>query len=149
MAINRRQLSASREPKPGQRGSHRLDVDCVSHQRVVDRERAGPGARHPEHDDFVMFELDAGRRASATGPQGEIRADVGLAQLCVVDLSERNRDPQRTCGARQAHRLEGLANRNAGSPAFGLGDTLSGKQRTFDLDVVHIRRIGNRSRPHC
>src|SRR5437763_425566 len=63
----RSKLSPGLKAQAAERRAHRLDVDCVSHHGMIDRERAGPRRRHAEHDDLVVHQLDPGRCARAAG----------------------------------------------------------------------------------
>ena len=57
-----------RKAETAERAAHRLDVDRVRHDGVIDGERPAPLRRHAEHDDLVTQQFDACRATGAARP---------------------------------------------------------------------------------
>ena len=70
-----------------------------------------------------------------------------LAPMSASDSDGRSISPsatrraERAGGAREAHRLQGVARGHRGTPAVRLGDPLGDEQRAFHLNEVHVGRI--------
>ena len=110
---------------------------------MVDGERPAPGGAHAEHDDLVVFELDAGRRRGAAGPHRRVAPDRAIVHGLDRHLPERDGDAERRGATRQAHRLQRVARRNACASRFRGGNALRRQQRAFDLHEMHVGRIAD------